>query len=43
LKEEITTELAKILNVLHTTLKEEEDESSSSGSNTGSGSDSESR
>lgn len=42
-KEEITTELAKILNVLHTTLKEEEEESSSSGSNTGSGSDSESR
>ena len=26
-KEEITTELAKILNVLHTTLKEEEEES----------------
>ena len=43
-KDEITTELAKILNVLHTTLKEEESSSSGSGSNTGSGSeDSESR
>jgi hypothetical protein len=39
-KEEITTELAKILSVLHTTLKEEED---SSGSSSNSGSDSESR
>ena len=38
-KEEITTELAKILSVLHTTLKEED----SSGSSSNSGSDSESR